>query len=735
MPESILDYLPSPVVGPDDSFVPPPSFLEALKAVSASPVPVPGKPSVHFSSSPRAVQANAELLADHDFDLSLLLSSETGTTLGFGSEFRPPDQLRSVMGGHPKFEPLADIISNGMGYRYSRSITDEERVAERTGLLARGNHKSAQDEPEQIDRLLQKEVHHGFALPIPVEVVEKIKGSSVQPLGLAKQWGLTANGSRKVKYRMTQDLSYSLTKTPEGLPVSINSRIDMSAYAEMIFGWCLLRIIHLIVSLRFHYPLTRVLISKYDYSDAYRRMAHDADAASQTISVAAGLAFIALRLTFGGSPNPPAWTLFSEMVTDLANEISQCDDWDPSALHSPAQPVAPEPVRLPESIPLAPAAPLGVIPPPAPKGRIDGFIDDLINVFPDTAENCARLPHVVPLAIHATSRPHAGDDLEPIPRRPLLSHEKLVAEGAPEEIQIVLGWRLDCRRLLVSLPTDKFDAWKTDIGTLLDRRTCTRGDLETIVGRLNHASFVIPLARHFLSRLWALIHAKAHSKARIRFSSSALDDLKLWIQFLHSAHLGISMNLIVTRQPSRLCFSDSCPYGIGGWNTRGRAWRIRIPANSVLYGHRKINNLLEFLGMAINILLEVQFEPEIPADGSFPCILALGDSTSAVGWLHRTSGLDHNDPTHHAHLIVARKIATVLMNSSSGLASQHIKGDENLIADLLSFTSQTRSGGKTHPIAYDDPSNDELTHRFHLCFSSQIPQHFTISQLPKELLS
>jgi hypothetical protein len=47
-------------------------------------------------------------------------------------------------------------------------------------------------------------------------------------------------------------------------------------------------------------------------------------------------------------------------------------------------------------------------------GRVDDFIDDLINVFADTPDNCRIQPHVVPLAIHITSRPHAGDDKKPI---------------------------------------------------------------------------------------------------------------------------------------------------------------------------------------------------------------------------------------------------------------------------------------------------------------------------------
>jgi hypothetical protein len=58
-------------------------------------------------------------------------------------------------------------------------------------------------------------------------------------------------------------------------------------------------------------------------------IAHSASAAVQSVIVVAGIAYIELRLTFEGSPNPPTWCAFSEMVTDLSNEIPLCDDWDP----------------------------------------------------------------------------------------------------------------------------------------------------------------------------------------------------------------------------------------------------------------------------------------------------------------------------------------------------------------------------------------------------------------------
>jgi hypothetical protein len=95
----------------------------------------------------------------------------------------------------------------------------------------------------------------------------------------------------------------------------------MKQYAKMIYGWRLGRILHFIATLRLAHPRQRIFIAKYDYSDAYRRITHSGTAAAQSISIFDNVAYVALRLTFGGSPNPPTWCLFSEMVTDLANEI------------------------------------------------------------------------------------------------------------------------------------------------------------------------------------------------------------------------------------------------------------------------------------------------------------------------------------------------------------------------------------------------------------------------------
>jgi hypothetical protein len=181
---------------------------------------------------------------------------------------------------------------------------------------------------------------------------------------------------------------------------------------------------------------------------------------------------------------------------------------------------------------------MAVVVPVTITARTDGFIDNLMQVFLDTPDNLKRAPHAVPLAIHVTSRPHAGPS-EPIQRRSLLSDVILIAEGTPEEIQAVLGWSIDTRRLLLSLPTNKFDAWMLDIKQISSAGKTTFGNLDTTVGRLNHAAYVIPLARHFLNRLRSRLLFRKPKTQEITLSRHESKDLALWRHFLIMAHDGL----------------------------------------------------------------------------------------------------------------------------------------------------------------------------------------------------
>jgi hypothetical protein len=236
------------------------------------------------------------------------------------------------------------------------------------------------------------------------------------------------------------------------------------------------------------------------------------------------------------------------MVTDLSNEIMLCEEWNPSDLHSPAQESTPKPRQLGDEVAFASAQPLAIGIPVTATSRTDSFIDDLILVFLDTPENRRRCPYAVPLAIHVTSRPHARD-AEPIQRRPLLSPEKLEAEGLPVKIQNVLGWAIDTRRLLVILPNNKSIAWTNDTNEILESNTVAADELESLIGRFNHVSFLIPLSRHFLVRFRRRLSTKRPGNQQITISKAKQEDLKLWVEFLSMANRGISMNRVTHRNP------------------------------------------------------------------------------------------------------------------------------------------------------------------------------------------
>jgi hypothetical protein len=151
-------------------------------------------------------------------------------------------------------------------------LSEPERREEVARMLPGGNHKSAQDSHDKTEALIHKDVKHGFVMPCTRDIGEELPGAMVQPCGLARQFTLLEDGSRTQKYRLTHDLSYSADKTG----TSVNDRIGMDRYPAMSYGWCLLRVIHFIVALREAHPDKKIFISKYDFSDAYKRMAHSA---------------------------------------------------------------------------------------------------------------------------------------------------------------------------------------------------------------------------------------------------------------------------------------------------------------------------------------------------------------------------------------------------------------------------------------------------------------------------
>jgi hypothetical protein len=104
----------------------------------------------------------------------------------------------------------------------------------------------------------------------------------------------------------------------------------------------------------------------------------------------------------------------------------------------------------------------------------------------------------------------------------------------------------------------------------------------------------------------------------------------------------------------------------------------------ILFGHHEANNVLEYFAMVITIwlcLLHCKVEAL-----EQECILALGDNTSAVGWLFKTTGVHQDSFYYDPVRMVSRKVAELMLGTSHCLYSQHIVwGAQNMVADMLSF--------------------------------------------------
>ena len=112
------------------------------------------------------------------------------------------------------------------------------------------------------------------------------------------------------------------------------------------------------------------------------------------------------------------------------------------------------------------------------------------------------------------------------------------------------------------------------------------------------------------------------------------------------------MNGLVLRDPTCMAFSDSYPLGLGGFTQSGRSWRLKLNPALVAHGKDILDNVLELLGMAITLWLSLIECEELGLVNEL--LLILGDSTSAISWIIRSS-LPKSSVYRPAVLFIARK--------------------------------------------------------------------------------
>jgi hypothetical protein len=611
------------------------------------------------------------LLHSLNFDVEKATQSTKNTILSYGSEFRPTPIIKHVLQYHPNWNEVESIINKGANYPL-RPITEEDRLEDIQYMINRGNHQSTKptENKAALNKAFDKEIDAHWAIPLNPSVIPMIPGASITPLGVATQWTVDPQNNRIKKRRVTHDCTFPGTSGN-----SCNHRVIPELLEECRYGHALRRFLHGIHNIRNRHPYKAIVMSKTDMDAAYRRIHASMTSAVTCMTVVEDIAYLLVRLPFGSSPAPSIFSIISDTITDVAWDLSLDPTWSTKSLHSNFKFVNNPPTYLPENIPYDQANNLSV---PLPPRDIvsDNFIDDIFQAGVDINDNIERLKHSVPLALEAFFRPI--DKKDATKRKEIISITKHLAEGTLAERKVILGWLIDTRRFRVFLPKEKAKDWLRDISTCLQSKTCSKGLLESMIGRFNHIGTIIHISRYFLTRLrYRLkINNKKHKSFNIQLAPWDLDDLLLWQFYInHVQATGVSINNICITTITSTTYSDACEWGMGGFTSQGYTWRYKLPTHLQL---RASINLLEFIAAIITVDLSINRDNH---QTKYPNILSYTDNSSALGWLYHST---FNPVKNLQHDKVARHFANLLFQNETTLYPEHIPGQHNIIADSLS---------------------------------------------------
>jgi hypothetical protein len=137
---------------------------------------------------------------------------------------------------------MSKILENGL--EWPLEPLDEELRRNDVGVaLAFGNHKGASLQPKLLQKLVSKDVHFGYCLPLPLDKTRKIPGALLAPMNIQKQNTINEHGRIIEKDCLIHDQSY---KWPSGR--SVNSRVITEELLPCMFGACIKRIVKWAVS-------------------------------------------------------------------------------------------------------------------------------------------------------------------------------------------------------------------------------------------------------------------------------------------------------------------------------------------------------------------------------------------------------------------------------------------------------------------------------------------------------
>ncbi len=141
--------------------------------------------------------------------------------------------------------------------------------------------------------------------------------------------------------------------------------------------------------------------------------------------------------------------------------------------------------------------------------------------------------------------------------------EKL--EGPATRLKF-LGIILDTESQSLHLPQEKLEELRSLVASWLGKKFASVKELESLVGKLQHASTVVRPGRSFMRRLLELLKGIRKSQRWVRLNVAARSDLMWWHTFITQWNGATMMPDLVRWESGPHLYSDaSGQFGCGAW--------------------------------------------------------------------------------------------------------------------------------------------------------------------------
>ena len=153
-------------------------------------------------------------------------------------------------------------------------------------------------------------------------------------------------------------------------------------------------------------------------------------------------------------------------------------------------------------------------------------------------------------------------------------------EGPSTSITFI-GIQVDTEQGTLSLPADKLSRIQKELEAWRDRKWCRRRMLESLIGLLHHAAWVVRPGRSFLRRLINSLQGTWHNN---HFIKEARADIHWWMVFVGTWN-GISFYPLFYRED--ITFKELLPIvlAVTTWGSRWRGMHVHCRCDNEAVVH------------------------------------------------------------------------------------------------------------------------------------------------------